>query len=200
MAVNINIQAKQTNVWKWVGMGCGGTLLLGIAAIAGFSFWAYSTVKNMADPKTAVKTASEILEYQLPGTPEGFMGLDLMGVKLAGVTGYNKDGELSLLGMAKIPGDTSRRSRQKLETSLQQGIGEQFTSTDVRRASMQLCGQVVNVEVLSGTFKADAGEQPAVMYHTNIKHKNNLILVSLMSTGVNPEATNDKVFGTLKCK
>jgi hypothetical protein len=200
MSVNVSVQAKKSNVWKWVGIGCGGTLVLGIAAIAGLGFWAYNTAKNMADPKTAVKTASEIVGYQLPGTPEGFMGLDLMGVKFAVVMGYT-DGEFAMLGLAKIPGEmASADEQQKFERKLNEEMGSHFVSTDKRKESMQLCGQTVNVNVVSGTFKAETGDMPAVMYHTGVKHNNNLILVSLMGGGAEPEATTDKVFETLKCK
>jgi hypothetical protein len=200
MAVNVNIQAKKNNVWKWVGIGCGGTLVLGIAAIAGLGLWAYNTAKNMTDPKAATKMASEILEYKLPGTPEGFMGLDLMGMKFAGVMG-NTDDEFAMLGLAKISGEmASADDQQKFERKLSEGMGSQFVSTDKRQESMQLCGQTVNVNVVSGTFKAETGDMPAVMYHTSVKHNNNFILVTLMGGGANPEATTDKVFETLKCK
>lgn len=56
---------KKTSPWVWVGVGCLGVTVVGIAVIAGISYWGYRTVRRMADdlkdPVSRERRVKEVL-------------------------------------------------------------------------------------------------------------------------------------------
>jgi len=75
--------SKPTNIWKWVAVGCGGTLLLAILAIVAISALVVRNLGISADPKAAEETAQQIFDYNIPGESEGLFKMNMMGIEFA---------------------------------------------------------------------------------------------------------------------
>lgn len=73
---------KETSPWVYIGCGCGALVILGMAAFAAFTFFAYRKGKEMektwSDPKAREEKAREVLAYD--ELPAGYYPLGAMSI------------------------------------------------------------------------------------------------------------------------
>jgi hypothetical protein len=73
---------KDTSPWVYIGCTCAGLVILGMAAFAAFTFFAYRKGKEMektwSDPKAREEKAREVLAYDK--LPEGYYPLGAMSI------------------------------------------------------------------------------------------------------------------------
>ena len=75
-------QKKETSPWVYIGCGCAGLVILGMAAFAGLTFFAYRKGKEIektwSDPKAREEKAREVLVYDK--LPEGYYPVGAMSI------------------------------------------------------------------------------------------------------------------------
>lgn len=71
-----------TSPWVYIGCGCAGLVILGMAAFSAFTYFAYSKGKEIeetwSDPKAREEKAREVLAYDK--LPEGYYPLGAMSI------------------------------------------------------------------------------------------------------------------------
>ncbi len=192
---------RASNPWKWIGIGCGGALLVGIVVVGGLVYWAQKTLNLSVTPESAEKSARAIMDYEIPGESQGLIAMNIAGVQFAGVTSASKPGEIVLF-LGQVSNQTGV-NQQEIEESFRQGVNDQqqgFESQSTRTESRQLCGQTVTVAIAEGQQSNGLSTTPALFYQTTVEHNKNLVLVSLMTTGEQAQATADDIFASLACK
>lgn len=192
------------NVWKWIGCGCGGAVLLGIGLIVALGYVVKQTLNMSLDPKKAEETAQSIMDYKIPGGSQGLMTMNLRGVEIAMVTSASKRQEVMLM-VGQMPqnlaGD-SAQMQKSLENSLEKQTTQQFKSTSKRVDSKQLCGQPVKVTVSEGEMTAvgQTDAVPALSYQAIVSHNNKMLFVQVMTSGEKASSKAAEVFNSLQCK
>lgn len=73
---------KETSPWLYIGCGCAGLVILGMAAFSAFTYFAYRKGKEIektwSDPKAREEKAREVLVYK--ELPEGYYPLGAMSI------------------------------------------------------------------------------------------------------------------------
>jgi len=73
---------KETSPWVYIGCGCAALVVLGMAAFASFTYFAYrkgkEVEKTWSDPKAREEKAREVLAYDK--LPEGYYPLGAMSI------------------------------------------------------------------------------------------------------------------------
>jgi hypothetical protein len=197
-----NEAKKSSSVWKWLGLGCGGLLLVFIGLGVGLIYLARQYMS--VDPEKAQETAQSMMDYTIPGGTRGLVTMNLAGMQFAGVTSASNPEEVMLM-IGQIPEGLSTDTTQfkkSLEESLKQQTGQKFQSLKERQESKTLCGQTVNVMISEGemTNWRQASNVPAVSYQAFVNHKNKILLVQLTTSGKDAQSNAVEVFNSLKCK
>jgi hypothetical protein len=198
-------EAKTTgNVLKWIGIGCGGLLVLAIAGIAGMFFLAKQFLNLSFDSQKAEQTASSIMDYQIPGGGRGIMSMNVSGVEMAGVMSANNP-ESATLVLGKIPPamqGSSAEFQESFQRSLNEQQGSTFREISTTTETRSLCGQSVTLTMTEGeqTSPGSNTAVPAFTYQTSVTHNDNLLFVSLTTSGADAKAIADQVFSSLNCK
>lgn len=195
-------EKKPRSVWKWVGLGCGGMLLVCIGLGVGFIYLAqrYFSV----DSQKAEETAQSIMDYKIPGGSRGLMEMNIAGMKFVGVTSASNPDEIMLM-IGQMPDGLSTDTAQfnkSFEESFKQQTGQQFQSSKERQEAKTLCGQTVNVTIAEGEIMSwrQGSNVPAVSYQALVNHKDRLLLVQLTTSGTEAQSNAVEVFNSLKCK
>jgi hypothetical protein len=72
---------KSGGALKWILLGCGGIIFLGVALIGVMTYLAYKTFSK--DPAQVEAAAQEILVFEKPAGYKGVFSMSMMGVKMA---------------------------------------------------------------------------------------------------------------------
>ncbi|MBE9116597.1 hypothetical protein IQ249_11870 [Lusitaniella coriacea LEGE 07157] len=203
--------SKKTNVWKWVGLGCGGALLFAIAAIGGFAYFVARNFGVSANPQEVEESAQQIFDYNIPGGSQGLFKMNPMGIEFALVADTKAQPEV-LLSVGSIPPEISKEEpnagesflegfQEPLEQSINNKTSQGFEFTEEKIEEKSLCEQTVSVTVREGTMSdSDSEGVPAINYLAVVQHNNSERFVSLITTGTQAKETAQTVFDSLKCK
>ena len=198
-------QKKSTNIWKWIGLGCGGVFLVFLALGAGLIYFVQRSLNLSLDSNTAVETTQKFMDYQIPGGAKGLVKMNAGGVEMAGVTSASNPRDIILM-LGQIPSEVVGQNEEipkTFESQFKQQYEQQgYKFTTERSESKQLCGQPVNVTILEGenTFFGLDSAVPALSYQTAVNHNNRVIYISLLTSGQNASTNATSVFNSLKCK
>lgn len=194
--------SKSSHLWKWVGIGCGGILLLLIIGTGAILYFAQQVLNISVSPEQAEEQARNIMDYDIPGGSQGLLSMEINGFQVVGVTSANDPQQIMLmLGQAPydFPGDPAQ-----LQDALQQGLEQQtggFDFSSERRQPMQLCGETVDVNILTGEYSVfGQNSVPALSYQTFVLRDDKTIIVALTTTGDQAETTAEQVFNSLDCQ
>jgi hypothetical protein len=180
---------KKRNLWLWIGGGCLGVVVLGMATcgIVGYYF-----IKDamITDPAKVEELAREILPLTKPEGTQGLMGVKIMGFKMAflGQQGA-KDTGLSVV-LFSVPAEQKNQfdtrdymRKQRGNTEVVQTLPEQ---------TFKLRGQdiVATVQVV----KSESGKQLS-QYSFNITDAGKVTGVVFM--GPEDVLTKERVQATL---
>ncbi|MDX2217030.1 MAG: hypothetical protein SFY66_27435 [Oculatellaceae cyanobacterium bins.114] len=193
---------KSVNIFKWIGIGCGGFFLLLLIGSIGLAIVVQRWLNLSADPQQAEQKAQTIMDYQIPGGAEGLMSVEVSGMTFAGVGSADGSGDIMLM-LGKVPGNPNefQDSFQKsFQESFQDQSGQNLNILSTRIEAKQLCGQDVSVTVLEGEQSTVNTRESALVYQTVVQHNQDLIVVYLTTIGDNAKATADQVFNSLNCK
>jgi hypothetical protein len=194
---------KSGNVWKWIGIGCGGALLLFILLGAGLAFFVQRSLNLSFGTEQAEQAAQDIMEYEIPGGSVGLMAMNIGGVQFAGVMSA-QDPHPIILVMGKIgtqlQGDPAE-FQKAMQDSIEQQQGSNFKTESATTESKELCGQTVDVLVSQGKQTTSGqADQTAISYQATVTYLENLYFVSLTTTGNNAADLAEQVFNSLQCK
>ena len=193
---------QSPNVWKWVGIGCGGLLIVGIGAIAALVFFVQRTVNMSFDSDSAEQVANDIIDFEIPGGSEGFMSMDMGMFKMAGVlSATNPEGTILLVGQiseAAMQGDPEAMERAMQESMEDQSGG--FQVQEQRLEPRELCGQTVQATILEGEQTVGGQTVPALTYQAFTTHNGEGIFVSLTTSGNDAETQANSIWDSLACK
>jgi hypothetical protein len=195
-------EKKPSSVWKWIGLGCGGILLVCIGLGVGLIYLAQRYVS--VDSEKAQKTAQSIMDYKIPGGSRGLMEMNIAGMKFVGVTSASNPNETMLM-IGQMPKELSTDTTEfnkSFEESFKQQTGQRFQSSKERQESKTLCGQTVNVTISEGEMMSwkEGSNVPAVSYQALVNHKDRLLLVQLTTSGKDAQSNAVEIFNSLKCK
>ncbi|MBD2460635.1 hypothetical protein H6G89_06215 [Oscillatoria sp. FACHB-1407] len=193
---------KSLNVFKWIGIGCGGLFLLFILGSIGLAFFVQRFLNMSADPQQAEQTAQSIMGYDIPGGSEGFMSMEFSGMTFVGVGSASNPGEVTLM-LGKVPSNANEFQdsfQSSFRESFENQSGQNISILASRTETKQLCGQAVTVTVVEGEQSTMTSTIPTLTYQTAIQHNQNLLFVTLTTSGDEAQAIAEQVFGSLSCK
>jgi hypothetical protein len=150
--VMMNEPPQKKSGWlKWVLIGCGGLLLIGVAVIAIGVYW---VSKNMTmDPAQVETAAQEILQFDKPAGFQGVMSMSMMGVKMA-VLGAGEGGpSRAALMLMSIPAgatNTEEMQRQLEQAMKQQGQGTEEITEKRPNETFKIRGEDTVAQVGAG--------------------------------------------------
>jgi len=196
-------RSSSGNVWKWIGIGCAGFLVLGVGAIAALVFVVQRTLNMSFDSGQAETAARSIVDYEIPGGSQGFMSMDMGMMQFAGVMSTTDAGTILVVGrmseQAMQGGDPAA-----LEKAAQEGMqqnGTSFTVENQRTEARQLCGQPIQLTILEGRQSTPGqAAEAAITYQAFTIHEGEGIFVSLTTTGAEALTKADAIFNSLKCQ
>jgi hypothetical protein len=203
-----NNQPNQSNnankIWLWVGLGCGGLLLLLGLIVGGFMFWAWRTLNFSMSPEQAEETAQGIMDYEIPGGSRGLISMNFQGVEFAGVMSAEDPESVVLIVGRLSPEAQGGDTAEEVEAALEEGLAQQQPDVNVqstRTEERSLCGTTASVSISEGEQESfGQPNEPALVYQTNFNYNDFLYFVSLTTTGENAESLAEEVFSSLDCQ
>jgi hypothetical protein len=118
---------KSGGVLKWVLLGCGGIVLLGVAFFGIMGYMAYKSFNT--DPAKVEASAHEILPFEKPAGYKGVFSMSMMGVKMAtlisGTPGQAGSGSIVLVTM---PG---KGNQEQLRAQMRANMEKQGQSQEI---------------------------------------------------------------------
>jgi hypothetical protein len=196
---------KSGNPLKWIGIGCGGFLFILTGLGIGLFFLGKQMFNMSEDPAVAEAAAEEIMDFKVMGDTQGFMSMNIAGMKFAGVMNTDSAKPV-MLALAKVPSNLQQNNADDFQKSFEESfvnrLEESIQVTSVTNVPKQLCGQTVNMTVTEGKGfgSGKIAALPALIYQGAVNHNGNLILVALVMAGENVKQTADQTLTELKCK
>ncbi len=110
---------KSGGVLKWVALGCGLMLLLGIGFFAVSVYMISRSVTTDAGKSETI--AQEIVSFEKPAGMHGEFGLAMMGVKMAALTSRGGAEPIASMVLFTIPGGKTNKDelRRQMNTNLE---------------------------------------------------------------------------------
>ncbi len=139
---------KSGGALKWVLIGCGGVILLGVAFFGIMGYLAYRSFNT--DPAKVETAAQEILTFQKPEGYKGAFSMSMMGMKMvwltSGTPGQPGAGTIALVTM---PG--GKANQDQLRAQMRQNMEKQGQSQEVvekrKNETFKVRGQDVDASV-----------------------------------------------------
>lgn len=190
------------NVWKWIGIGCGGLLVLGMVGIVALVFFVQRATKMSFDSGEADEVARDIIDYEIPGGSQGFMSMDMGMFRVAGVMSQNTpEGTVLVVGElseAAMQGNTSEME-EAMRRSMEQQQGT-ITVQGQRVEPHDICGQTVQMTILEGQQTVGGQTETALSHQLFLVHEGQGIFVALTTTGEDAQGKAEQVLQSLECK
>ena len=119
---------KSGGVLKWVLLGCGGIVLLGVALFGIMGYLAYRSFST--DHAKVEADAQSILSFEKPAGYKGVFAMSMMGVKMASLTSgeANKPGAGSIVLVA-MPG--GQANQEQIRAQMRENMEKQGQRHDV---------------------------------------------------------------------
>lgn len=195
---------KSPNILKWLGIGCGVTLILLGGIFITLGYLGKKALDTMMNPEEAEKTAKSIMEYDIPNGSKGVFLINVGNVKMAQVVSNNEPPEVELT-LGEVTGDFAGKEEEmqkSLENKAQQNNKNNFKVESNRTEKKQLCNQEISVKIEEGkvTQSSESEAIPAVNYEAQIINNNKMQIVMLQTRGTEAKAKADKIFASLECK
>ena len=192
---------KSGNIWKWLGCGCGGTLLLGIGLIGGLIYYGLSKLNVSFDSQKAETVAKSIVDYKIPGGSRGFVSAKIQEIELAGVTSAENFGDV-LLVVARFPKGTA--SIEDVKKAIQQSMTNQnsgqFEVKSEHQETEKLCGQDVSVTISTGESTSGSNSVPTLNYQAAVTSGDKVLYIDLKTEGKEAKTNATEIFNSLQCK
>lgn len=195
---------NSSQVWKWIGIGCGSLTIIFILLGVGLFFLVQRSLNLSFDSENAEEAARSIMDYEMPGDPRGMMSMNIAGVEMAGVISLSEDFNATLV-LGRVDAAADQSSAAQIQTQFEENLEEQqpgnFTVNNSRVEQRELCDQTVALNILEGE-QTGLGQSPvaAYTYQTTLTHDEELLLVSLSVTGTGAEALAEQIFNSLDCQ
>jgi hypothetical protein len=182
---------KKSDVLKWVLMGCGGLVLLGVIAIvAGYFF-----VRNAfnSNPAEAVKVAQEILPIKIPAGFQGVVAMNAFNMKMATLSSSEGDprNRSSIVLMAMKGGSADAMQKAILDNMARGGQTTTDASEQRPNETFRFRGTDVQAQVHAGPLRR-GGDPASVRYTLALPGKSGEA-VMLMASGTEQEISHEWV-------
>ena len=119
---------KSGGALKWILLGCGGIILLGVAFFGVMGYLAYKSFNT--DPAKVETSAQEMLTFDKPAGYKGVFSMSMMGMKMAslvsGTPGQAGSGSIVLVTM---PG--GQANQEQLRAQMRANMEKQGQSQDI---------------------------------------------------------------------
>lgn len=192
---------KPFNVWKWVGIGCGGTLVLGIILIGALIYAVQQFFNISFDAQKAEEVTKSIVDYEIPGGSRGLFTFNVNGIKAGVVTAENPEDAMLMVFQLPVDTDINAEELEKsVEQSRQSSNTGQFEVKSEREEEKELCGQNINVTVSEGEINNGVNKRNAIAYEARLVHNKKPIFIMIQTSGADAEGKASKVFNSLQCK
>lgn len=194
---------KSPNILKWLGIGCGITLILLGGIFITLGYLSKKALDTMMNPEAAEKTAKSIMEYDIPNGSKGVFLINVGNLKMAQVVSNNEPPEVELT-LAEFTADFQGKEeemKKSLENQTQKNHKNNFKVEFTRTEKKQLCSQEVSVKITEGTVTQASQTEavPAVNYEAQVINNNKMQIVMLQTQGKEAKVKADKVFESLDC-
>jgi hypothetical protein len=138
---------KSGGALKWVLLGCGGIILLGIAF---FGIMTYLAIKSFnTDPAKVEAAAQEILPFEKPSGFNGMFSMSMMGVKMAALGTGGSDQQGAGLVLLTMPG--GKANQEQLRAQMRSNMEKQGRSQEIlekrKSESFKVRGKEVDADV-----------------------------------------------------
>lgn len=196
--------SKSSSFWKWLLIGCGGLLFVGILVCVGLFFAGKAILSDRftTEPNKVETLARSLMEYDMEGGSKGVFSMDL-GFKLAMVTSGDHPPQ-SFLMLAEFP-KSWVKGKKDLESEIRIQLEKQaqqqkhgFRFDTIRKEEMTLCGQQVNVQICEGTINEKGDERPCLVYLTTLPRPGSVLAVMAAGAGADREAKARALFESLR--
>jgi hypothetical protein len=194
------IPQYKVRVWEIVAVFASSMLLVS-AAIFGLTL---KFIANAFNPQRAEAIANNIMDYQIPGSSQGLLGLNIAGAKIALITSKSEDPDVQLL-VARVPVNAQTdksQIEQILDNTFLGGTEEAFQVTSARVENKNFCNFSVPVRLKEGQLTLPERPFPvfAVNYRTSVTLSRNRYFVIMLTRGEDARQKAATVFSSLKCK
>lgn len=172
---------------KWILLGCGGIVFLGVAFFALSGYFLYKSFNT--DPSKAEAVAKEIVSFETPAGYKGIFSMSMMGVKSAALAaGEGKDSNAGMIMLYQFPAGT--QSREQLEKQMKDNLEKQGHTTEASESkaaeTFKVRGKDVSSQVTTVTNKNSSGRMTQYMIQLE-GDKGKMIAIMIMG----PEKTVD---------
>lgn len=165
-------------IWLFLGLGCGGLLLLCCGGFALFGYFAAQTVANSTsdDPAVARERATEIAEVAIPADFEPKFSIDMaipfQGEKLFTIVAYTSPSQdanspnLIVLGQfgTQFPANTRDEMMDQLHNSIRQELAHEDVEID--QSTSHAREFEINGEPAEFIFEEGKGRQSKQAFRT----------------------------------
>jgi len=187
-ATGNELPRKKSGVLKWVLLGCGGLLVLGLVILGVVGYFAYRSF-NM-DPAQAEAAANDIQPLTIPADFKGQFSMSMMGMKMAtlesGARGDPNNSRIVLMQMPNTRADQDAVRKQMIDSMERRGGYQSFLN---RRPdeTFRLRGADIQAQVNSRSDKSNSVQYTLVFQGTSGK------TVMLMVSGDENRITHEFV-------
>jgi hypothetical protein len=123
-----NPPKKSGGALKWVLLGCGGIILLGVAFFGIMGYFMYKSFNT--DPAKVEAAAQELLTFEKPAGYKGAFSVSMMGFKMASLaSGTPGQPGVGMILMVSMPG--GKENQEQLRTQMRQNMEKQGQSQEI---------------------------------------------------------------------
>lgn len=195
---------KSGSVIKWVAIGCGGLLFLGIGLIALLAFWGSKSLNLVTDPNKVQEQAQSLFDYNIPGGSQGLASMNIMGVQMNQIVDNPQTPNVFLVVGVLPPQLVNQKEtfRKSIQESFQQQLPQDTQLSPAKTENKNLCNQQVPVSIQEGQI--NLAEQsitvPTITYTAFVNYQGSERFVILITNGEKAQENAQTVFNSLKCK
>jgi len=137
---------KSGGALKWILLGCGGIVLLGVAFFGIMGYLAYKSFR--ADPAKVESSAQEILTFDKPAGYKGVFSMSMMGVKMASlVSGTPGQADSGSIVLVTMPGANQEQLRTQMRTNMEKQGQSQEVVEKKKNETFKVRGKEVDATV-----------------------------------------------------
>jgi hypothetical protein len=196
--------SQKSSVIKWVAIGCGGLLVLGIGLFAGLAFWGWKSLNPVTDPQQVEAQAKSLFDYNIPGGSKGLVSMNIMGVQMSQIVDTAPNPNVFLM-VGVLPAQFASQKeafQQSFQESMQQQLQQNTQFSQTKTEQKTLCNQEVPVLIQEGQGSSDnqSAPVPSITYNAFVNYQGSERFIWLMTSGDQAKETAEAVFNSLKCK
>jgi len=194
---------KSLNLWKWLGIGCGGCLLTSILAIAGLGYFIHKNLQFSTNSEEVLARSETFFTYEIPGGSRGLARFKFIDIEFTQIANQNAPLEvLLLLGKAPEKYGVDRGDLESISNLFVDNRNINFKIESETTSEKELCDRTVSVLIQQGelTIEGQSDPKPASSYTATVNYNDSVRFVWSIATGSESNEKASQVFNSLECK